>query len=159
VLSCSCSCSCSSVRSVSSMHSRQRSCQQRVRSHQPCHCLLSCLQDPSHQRTSAPQPSALLHCLSQLNTDAWAQVLLPKLIEQGSAANVALTCSQLRELCYSSRQCINLGAFLDSSEPSSLKSVVSGLPMHFPYCSAVSLRLGSDKSYHTMPYLLPALAQ
>jgi hypothetical protein len=121
--------------------------------------LLSCLQDSSHQRISAPQPSALLQCLSQLNADTWAQVLLLKLVEQGSAADVALTCSQLRDLCYSSRQSINLGALLDSSEPSKLKSVISGLPLHFPNCSAVSFQLDSDKSYHTMPYLLPALAR
>jgi hypothetical protein len=114
---------------------------------------------PVHQRSPAPQPSALLQCLSQLNADTWAQVLLPKLVEQGSAADVALTCSQLRDLCYSIRRSINLGALLDSSEPSRLKSVVSGLPVRYPDCSAVSLQLKSVKSYHMTPYVLPALAR
>jgi hypothetical protein len=44
--------------------------------------------------------SALLRCLSSLDVHAWGQVLLPKLIAQGSAQAVASTCSQLRDLTF-----------------------------------------------------------
>lgn len=91
--------------------------------------------------------------------DTWAQVLLPKLIEQGSAADLALTCSQLRDLCYSSSQSIDLGPLPDSTGPSNLKLWVRDLPVHFPNCSTVLVGLRSDSSYHCMPYILPALAR
>jgi hypothetical protein len=43
--------------------------------------------------------SPFLHCMDQLDMDTLAQVLLPKLMQQGSAHSVALTCSRLRDLC------------------------------------------------------------
>lgn len=118
------------------------------------------MQDALQPGSPAPQQhSALLHCLSQLNSDAWVQVLLPTLVEQGSAAEVALTCSQLRDLCFSSRQSIDLGDLYDSPSFGELGSWMQGLPLHFPNCTTVSFKLGSEGSYHTIPYLLPALAR
>jgi hypothetical protein len=121
-------------------------------------CLFLVVQDTPSAASSGPQPSALLHCLSQLNTDAWAQVLLPKLVDQGSAAAVALSCSQLRDLCYSSRQSLKLGALLDSTDSWGLRSELQNLPANFPNCSSVSLELKSDTCYNSMPCVLPALA-
>jgi hypothetical protein len=117
------------------------------------------LQATSPSGSSGKQPSALLHCLSQLNSDVWEQVVLPKLIEHGSAAAVALSCSQLRDLCYSSRQSLNLGRLLDRTDPWCLRSLVQILSLHFPNCLEVSLELPSALSYQNMPYLLPALAR
>lgn len=42
--------------------------------------------------------SALLRCLQQLDNDAIAEVLLPKLVKAGAAGHVARTCSFLRQL-------------------------------------------------------------
>jgi hypothetical protein len=117
------------------------------------------VQDTSQASCPVSQASALLRCLSQLNTGTWAQVLLPKLVEQRSAADVALSCSQLRDLCYSSRQSLNLGALLYSTDPWSLRAQVQTLPLHFPNCSAVSLDFTSNNCHHTMPCLLPELAR
>lgn len=116
------------------------------------------VQDTPSAASSGQQPSALLHCLSQLNADTWAQVLLPKLVQQGSAAHVALACCQLRDLCFSSRHSLKLGALLDSSEPLSLGRQLQNLPEHFPNCTAVSLELKSYKGFNTMPWLLTELA-
>lgn len=56
----------------------------------------------------AREGSPLLSCLSQLNDDVFTSYLLPKLIEQGSAGAVALTCSQARRLCQDSIQHLDL---------------------------------------------------
>jgi hypothetical protein len=60
-----------------------------------------------------PNQATLLRCLSRLDVDTWAQVLLPKLIAQGSARAVALTCSQLRDLCFGAVQHIDLSSVQD----------------------------------------------
>ena len=55
--------------------------------------------------------SALLSCLSRLDfqlNDVLTAHLLPKLIEQGSAGAVRLTCSQLHSLLQPSIQHLNL---------------------------------------------------
>jgi hypothetical protein len=119
------------------------------------------LQGRPQSGSTSTQASALLHCLSQLNSDVWAQVLLPKLVEQGSAAAVALTCSQLRDLCYNSRQEIKvrLSHMVASVGLSHLESCMQGVPAHFPNCTSVSLVLSGEQSYHAMPYTLPALAR
>jgi hypothetical protein len=105
------------------------------------------------------QHSALLRCLSQLNSDAWAQVLLPKLVEQGSADKVALTCRQLRDLSFSSIQKLDLCDPHNSPSNSQLGLWMEALPTHFPDCTTVTVTLCSEGSYHAMPYVLPALAR
>jgi hypothetical protein len=116
------------------------------------------LQEASLPGGWKPQASALLRCISQLNADTWAQVLLPKLIAQGSTADFALSCTQLRDLCYSSRQSLKLGALLASSDSESLLPQVQSLPAHFPNCSAVSLEIKSYECCNTLPYIMPSLA-
>jgi hypothetical protein len=111
------------------------------------------------QSRQGNQPSALLHCLSRLNSDVWVQVLLPKLVEQRSAEAVALTCSQLRDLCYSSIQSIDLRRLFQGVDHRHIESWMQGLPLHFPNCTAVSLELRSEASYHTVLFILPALAR
>jgi hypothetical protein len=130
------------------------------------HLWFACLSVSAVQATSltgspGTQSSALLDCLSQLNSDVWAQVLLPKLVEQGSAAAVSLTCSQLRDLCFNSidRITMDLPDLVLGAQFSYLESWMQGAPLHFPNCTAVSLKLGTEESYHTMPYILTALAR
>jgi hypothetical protein len=84
-----------------------------------------------------------LWCLSQLNDDVFASYMLPKLIEQGSAAAVALTCSKLRRLCQSSTQHLDLsaqtlaGAPQDS--PCNNQALAKQLVASFPHCTSLKV--------------------
>jgi hypothetical protein len=122
--------------------------------HTPLPAVLSAhllLQDNPHQ-------SALLRCLSRLDVDTWAHVLLPKLIGQGSAQDVALTCSQLRDLCFGAVQHIDLSSVQDD-EHGALDDWVLSLSQHFKSITSVQLSLNDEGSYHTVPYLLSELAR
>lgn len=105
------------------------------------------------------QGSALLRCLSQLHDDAWAQVLLPKLIAQGSAQAVAGICSQLRDLCFGGVHSLDLSSLQDSSDTSNLEAWVQPIPSHFKHVTTVELLFCEEPSYHTAAYLLPALQE
>jgi hypothetical protein len=120
---------------------------------------VDCIQDMSQPGSLGPQPSALLDCLSQLNEDVWAQVLLPKLREQGSAVAVALTCSRLRDLCYASHTCIELGELLDTMEPNEVQARLHRLPTLCRNLQVVALHMETEDRYHDMPSILPALAR
>lgn len=78
----------------------------------------------------------LLRCLSSLDVDTWAQVLLPKLVDQGSAQNVTLTCSQLRDLCFGAVQQINLSSVRDN-ELSDVEDWTQNIHQHFQYVTTV----------------------
>lgn len=108
-----------------------------------------------------PQPSAFLRCLAQLNVDTWAEVLLPKLRDQGSATAVALTCSTLRDLCYSSVHRLDLIDLVQqgSCDFSTIEECMRTVPHHFSNCKVVALTLDIETMYHIVPYLLPALAK
>jgi len=108
---------------------------------------------------SRSEHSPLLHCLQQLNDDAWTEVLLPKLIEQGSAAGVALTCSQLRDLCNHNVETIDLKSLAAEEDVRDLESWLQPLPAHYPNCKSAELSLQRDISYVGMSYILPALAR
>jgi hypothetical protein len=110
-------------------------------------------QDPLQEK------SALLRCLSQLNDDAWAQVLLPKLIAQGSAQAVAGTCSQLRDLCFGGVRSLDLSSLQDSSDTSNLEAWLAPIPSHFRHVITVKLLFNKESTYHAAAYLLPALQE
>ncbi len=101
--------------------------------------------------------SALLHCLSSLDVDAWAQVLLPKLVDQGPAGDVALTCSQLRDLCFGAVQDIDLSSLHNSSDTSAVGDWAHSIPQHFK--NVTSVQLHEEPSYHITAFLLPALSK
>lgn len=110
--------------------------------------------------TQQQQRSPLLQCLARIDVDTWARLLLPKLVKQGSATTVVLTCSELRDLCYGAVQHLNLSKVHGSSDSNqAVEDWVQSLPQHFPHCTSVQLQLGQEASYHTTPYLLPALAR
>jgi hypothetical protein len=46
--------------------------------------------------STASRTPGLLHTLETLQDSVWAESLLPMLVVQGSAGNVALSCKQLR---------------------------------------------------------------
>lgn len=119
---------------------------------------------------SAPgSESAFLHCLSQLNDDAWAEVLLPKLVEQGSTAALASTCSQLRQLCSTTVQHLDLrdmttlldrpDAFSYIIDAHCTLDTAKDLAGRFPNCKSAALDLFDDASYYHMHTVLSALAR
>lgn len=81
----------------------------------------------------------LLCCLSQLNDDVFSSYLLPKLIEQGSAGAVAFTCSQLRRLCQSSTQHLDLSAQPLHDSPCNNPALAKQLVAAFPQCSSLKV--------------------
>lgn len=111
------------------------------------------------QANSGP---ALLRCIDQLNPDTWAQVLLPKLAAQGSASSVALTCTTLRDLCYSSVQELQLKAVPDAVLPITVATVqrwADSLAAHFPSCTSISVGVGCAADCELTGHLMPALAR
>jgi hypothetical protein len=117
-----------------------------------------CLQVPPWSASSSSQ-SALLQCLSQLNSDTWAEALLPKLVDNGSAGNVALTCAQLRTLCHGSRQQLNLRSLHSHEDPCQVLDWTAGLADRFSYCSCVELSVSKDEDLHGFTYMASALAR
>jgi hypothetical protein len=104
------------------------------------------------------QPSLLLQCLSSLGAETFAGVLLPKLVEDGSACDVALTCSQLRDLCHGSVQQLDLTEVLDQ-DSSVVEEWMQSLPQHFSSCTSAQLWLHDEDSYDRLMYLLTGLAR
>lgn len=104
--------------------------------------------------------SPLLQCLSQLNDDTWAAVLLPKLIKQRSARNVAASCTQLRDLCFRTVQDVVLGSTSKADiSTMGLGEWISPLPACFPNCTTLALYMDCQHDYINAPHLLPALAR
>lgn len=96
--------------------------------------------------------SPLLQCLSQLNDDAWAQVLLPKLVNQGSAPDVAASCTQLRALCFRTVQDVVLQG-TSEVDVSTIDDWMSPLPACFPNCTTLALYLDCQRDYINVPHL------
>jgi hypothetical protein len=117
---------------------------------------------PLQAASSDSQQSALLlQCLSSLGAETFAGVLLPKLARQRSAGDVALTCSQLRDLCHGSVQRLDLTQALkqDRIYPVMLEEWMQSLPQHFSNCTSVGLRLHQEGDLHALNYLLTALSR
>lgn len=107
----------------------------------------------------ANQGSALLRCLAQLDVDTWASVLLPKLVDDGSAADFALTCTQLRELCHSSVKQLDLQTLTSPDNPYLIELWTQDLGQRFPACSKVDLLVEDNDSFTEGPLVLKALAR
>lgn len=100
--------------------------------------------------------------LLQCHPDVWAQVLLPKLVAQGSAGSVALTCSRLRDVCYSSVQQLNVVVVHESMLAYTFRTVRSwglSLQAHFPGCTSISVGLGCAFDCGFVIQLIPGLAR
>ncbi len=109
-----------------------------------------------HSSTSSP----LLHCLDQLDDGVWEQVMLPKLLDQGSAGAVTLTCTQLRRLCQHSMNVLNLEQLPNSStSPEQLASQAAAVAAHFPNCRVVRLSAQDSTCYQQLPGVLPLLSR
>ena len=107
---------------------------------------------------AVPPSSALLQCLSQLDVDAWASVLLPKLVADGSAGSLAATCSQLRALCQSCVQRLDLQQLASPDNPGHIYKWMQHLGERFTNCTCVDLPL-REGSHYEAPFVVSALAR
>lgn len=74
-----------------------------------------------------------------LNDDVLAACLLPKLVEQGIAGSVALTCSQLRKLCQHGTRHLNLTKQLqDCDNAFRSAKLARQLVAAFPNCTSLA---------------------
>jgi hypothetical protein len=104
--------------------------------------------------------SPLLQCLDQVNDDVWEQILLPKLLQQGSAPAVALSCTQLRRLCQHSIETLNLTNMTSSSTSAQqLARHAAAVATHFPKCRGVLLCARDDTCYWQLQAVLPLLGR
>jgi hypothetical protein len=93
---------------------------------------------PADAAIAAGCASPFLRCVTLLNDDVLTSYLLPKLVEQGSAGAVTLTCSQLRKLCQRSVQHLNLTKQLQGADnPCRTPVLADRLGSTFPNCSSL----------------------
>lgn len=109
------------------------------------------VQTPSTQRSS----SALVDCFLQLGADTLSQVLLPLLIEDGAAGELALTCSEVKDLCYKGVQKLDLSGLMGVRNPQDLQDWTRDIYCYFPGCTCIQLFL--DESVITTPLNVPFL--
>jgi hypothetical protein len=101
--------------------------------------------------------SPLLRCLTQLNDEVWTEILLPKLLADGSAPAAALTCSRLRQLCQRSRQQLKLTS-LGSADKATVRRWTEQLPQRFPACSFVVMK-HCEQSCPAAPVIVGVLSR
>jgi hypothetical protein len=96
--------------------------------------------------------------LSQINGDVLISHLLPRLVEQESAAAVVLTCSQLRRLLQHSVQHLNLIKQLqDTDNPCHSRALAKQLVEAFPGCTSLEFAWGPN-IYNLCHNINPLLA-
>lgn len=101
-----------------------------------------------------------LRCMDQLDMDTLSQVLLPKLMQQGSAHSVALTCSRLRDLCCSNVQALKLKAVPGCMpDVAAVKAWGQSLSAHFTSCRSITVGVGCAADCQLTGHLMPALAR
>lgn len=82
------------------------------------------------------------------------------LAADGSAGNVALTCSCMRTHVHGNVQQISFQAqHIQEASLMQLEAWTAALPQHFPKCVSVRLALPNDDSYAGVSGLLAALAR
>jgi hypothetical protein len=107
---------------------------------------------------AATEVSPLLCCLSQLNDDVFTSYLLPKLIEQGSAGAVALTCRHLCELCQDSVQHLDLTKQLPHGNPCLDPELARQLVAAFSSCTSLEVTWQSHSCYDVFVNISTLLA-
>lgn len=108
---------------------------------------------------AATGKSLLLQCLSQLDDDAWVDVLMPHLLASGSVFAVAQTCTQLRDKVFRAIWDVTLSDLELIPDTSSVAEWVAPLPEHFPNCKLVNIRIAEEQDCLKVPHMLPALAR
>jgi hypothetical protein len=104
------------------------------------------------------EPKSLLQCISNLNVEVLTTYLLPKLVQQGSAAAVALTCTQLRSLCQFSIQHLDLSQQLQQDNPCHDPKLARQLVAAFPNCTSLYLTWGRSSVVGAYSGIHPLLA-
>uniref|UniRef100_A0A383VSH3 F-box domain-containing protein n=1 Tax=Tetradesmus obliquus TaxID=3088 RepID=A0A383VSH3_TETOB len=112
-----------------------------------------------HRRRSAPgKPSTqsqLLKALAQCNDTVWEGQLVPRLRAQGSLANVALSCKQLRVLCHSNAESLRFSCANTQNHQQHLEQ----LPSRFPACATVQYTAHQPHDVSHFGQVLPVLSR
>jgi hypothetical protein len=81
--------------------------------------------------------------------------LVPKLEAQGSLANVALSCKQLRTLCHSNANNLRF----NYSNTHNQQQHMQKLPEHFPACAMVQYTANQAHEVSHLAQVLPVLSR
>jgi len=103
--------------------------------------------------------SAFLRLLAHLDADTVTEVLLARLLPQGSAPQLALTCRQLRSLCQRGCLALDFSNMPSTVSSSTILQHTEGLHTRFPSCETVKLSVADRDSCGVAACLLPSLAQ
>lgn len=102
--------------------------------------------------------SLLLRCISMLNDEVLSTYLLPKLVEQGSAAAVPLSCTHLRKLCQNSTHHLELPRKLQQDNPLHEAPLARQLVTAFPNCTSLYFAWGNSSMVGAYSEIHPLLA-
>ena len=94
-----------------------------------------------------------------MDDDAWAAVLLPKLLQDSSIRTLTATCQALKLLCQRFHTRLNLTSLTGYSEPNQVDAYTAALPERFPAVSSIDLAITHESSYRCISVALPALAR
>jgi len=100
-----------------------------------------------------------LQLLDNLGEAAWAQVLLPKLYQNGSARRLALVCSQLRALVHGSTRQLDFSRLSHGHSAAEVEAWTTSLQDRFPRCRSAALHITCEDSYLLAQTLVASLAR
>jgi hypothetical protein len=103
--------------------------------------------------------SRFVHCMKKLNADIWADVLLPMLRKDKSAAAVAASCSTLRKLCQGAVRHLIFTPAARSGDLATVKRNVAALHQHFSALKGVGIALARDDLYVLAPAIMEGLSR
>ena len=103
--------------------------------------------------------SRFLNCMEKLDSDIWADVLLPMLRKNKSAAAVAASCSTLRKLCQGAVRHLIFTPATRSGDLATVKRNVAALHQHFSALKGVGIALARDDLYVLAPAIMEGLSR
>jgi hypothetical protein len=97
--------------------------------------------------------------MEKLDSDIWADVLLPMLRKNKSAAAVAASCSTLRKLCQGAVRHLIFTPATRSGDLATVKRNVAALHQHFSALKGVGIALARDDVYVLAPAIMEGLSR
>ena len=101
----------------------------------------------------------MFYFLDRLDEDALVEVLLPKLADTSNLADLALTCTRLRQLVHGSLCDVLDFSCLQCNDLDHIQEWTAALPERFPSCEEVKLCIKRGRSSELIRKLMPALSR